>query len=64
MSANTEPVSVNGQSEDLQTLLKEMTTLREESRLERSRNADTDRKFSRSNHTHSVLAYRPNAVSC
>ena len=45
MSTDTEAVSVNGQNgspEDLKTLLKEMATLREESRLERSRNADID----------------------
>ncbi len=33
---------VNGQSEDFQALLKDMANLKEESRLEKSKNTDVD----------------------
>ncbi len=41
----TAVMHVNGQSEDFQALLKEMTTLKEEARLEKSKNTDVDCKF-------------------
>ncbi len=51
----TATTPVNGQSEDLQTLLKEMTTLKEEARLEKSKNTDVDCEYLYVRHHYSLL---------